>query len=157
MSDCTSPGSGVLCILISDPTSKSALLLFTLLSESKPHPKNFPVIGNLITCSWIIINGGLLVILQSISWGWVINIDFLTIIVKLNNENFILCYCILNYDDNYTFDIYVSSSLLFSHISNQQSVVISVTIISKQPKNDINPHFKFRSTEVLESHDSCYI
>ena len=34
--------------------------------------------------------------------------DFITIFVRLNNESYILCYCILNYDDNRTFNIYVS-------------------------------------------------
>ena len=40
------PGLGVLCILICDLTSESALLLFTLLSVSKPHFEKGPVIGN---------------------------------------------------------------------------------------------------------------
>ena len=80
MSNCTSPGRGALCILIGDLTSKSALLLFTLLSASKPHFKKRPVIVNPIKCKKnkfekrpVIVNtikfkqrthGGLLVILQ---------------------------------------------------------------------------------------------
>ena len=35
--DCPIPGRGILCILIGDLTLKSALLLFTLLSASKPN------------------------------------------------------------------------------------------------------------------------
>ena len=48
VSDCTSPGSGVLYILIDDLTSISDLLLFTLSSASKPHFEKRPVIGNCI-------------------------------------------------------------------------------------------------------------
>ena len=37
-----------------------------------------------------------------------VNINFTTVFGKLNNERCISCYCILNYDDNSTFDLYVS-------------------------------------------------
>ena len=47
---CPSPVRGILCILIGDLTPKSALLLFTLLSASKPYFKKRPIIGNNIEC-----------------------------------------------------------------------------------------------------------
>ena len=46
----SSPRRGILCIMIGDLTLKSALLLFTLVSENKPHLKNLPIIGNHIKC-----------------------------------------------------------------------------------------------------------
>ena len=84
----------------------------------------------------LITHGGLLVIPHSILWGWVININFLTFIVKLNNERWIFFNCIFKYDDNCIFDLYVYSILFFSQISNRRYVVIYVTIILKQRKND---------------------
>ena len=41
-------------------------------------------------------------------------------------------------------------SLLFSHISNQWSAIISVTFLLKQPNNYIKFHFQFWSTSSLE-------
>ena len=51
VSDCPIPGCGALFILIGKLTSKSALLLFTLLIASKTNFKKRPVIGNRIKCS----------------------------------------------------------------------------------------------------------
>ena len=48
VSDCTIPECGTLCILISDLTLKSALLLFTLLRAIQPHFKKSFVIGNCV-------------------------------------------------------------------------------------------------------------
>ena len=49
--NCPRHGYGVLYILIDDLTSKSSMLLFTLLSTSKPHFEKWPVMGNHIKCS----------------------------------------------------------------------------------------------------------
>ena len=76
---------GVGCILVCYLTSKSALLLFTLLSASKPHIRKRPVIGNLIKCSQTI-QKEVLVILKSILRGRVIDIDSTKIFVILNNK-----------------------------------------------------------------------
>ena len=51
VSNCPSPERGALCIFIGELTLKNALLLFTLLSASKPHFKKRPFIGNRIKCS----------------------------------------------------------------------------------------------------------
>ena len=70
------------------------------------------------------IHGGLLVILHLISIGWVIDIDCIAIFVKLNNKTYILCYCILNYDDDRTFDLYVSyMSFIIIFITNLESII----------------------------------
>ena len=97
----------LLCILIGDITSKSALLLFTLLSARKPQFKKHLIIRNCIDFSKMI-HRGLFVIFQSILWGWVNDINYITIFVKLTKERYIFCHCILNYDDNHTYDTYVS-------------------------------------------------
>ena len=54
------------------------------------------------------IHRGLLVILQSILWAWVIAIAFITIFVKWTNERYIFYYFILNNNDNCNYDTYVS-------------------------------------------------
>ena len=75
-----------------------------------------------------------------------INIDVIIVFVILNNEENISFYRILTYDDNCTFDLYVSymsNNILFSQISNQWYVVISFTIIWKQTKNNIKFLFNF--------------
>ena len=48
-----------------------------------------------------------MVIPKSVLIECVVDIDFI-IFVRLNNEIYIFCYFILNYDDNRTFDLFVS-------------------------------------------------
>ena len=79
------------------------------------HFKNIPLLvhpikcmqtGHHFKCSYKI-HRIFLVIHQSILWGWVLDIDRITIVMKLTNERYSLCYCVLNYDENCTFDMYV--------------------------------------------------
>ena len=107
MSGCSSPWRDVLSIFIGDLTSKSALLLFTLLIAIKPRFKNRPFVGNHIKCSYMI-NRVLLISLWSLFWGWVIDIYYITIFVELTNERYIFYYFIRNYDDDCTLNLYVS-------------------------------------------------
>ena len=51
---------------------------------------------------------------------------FITIVVKLNNERYIFCYCILNYDDSHIFDLYVSYMVfMIIVLTNFESVIRS--------------------------------
>ena len=113
MSDLTSPEHGVLGILIGDLISKSALFIV-----------------NPIKCSKTM-QGGLLVFLQWKLREWVIDIDYIIIVVILNKKSHKFCYCILEYDYNIIFDLNVfnmSFIMIFSQISNQPSLFISITI-----------------------------
>ena len=65
LSDCPSPDRGVLCILIDELISKSALLLFTILGASKPQYQKRPVFGNRTQCLETV-HRGILVILHPI-------------------------------------------------------------------------------------------
>ena len=90
------------------------------------------------------------VIIDSLSGKYWFYYKFL----RINNKIYIFWYCILNYDDNCTFDMYVficPLSIFFSQISNQSSVVIYVTIVLKHSKNYMKFHFKFRYTPALEN------
>ena len=116
------------------------------------HFKKRPVIGNCIKFL-LTIHGVLLVILQSMLIGWVIDIRFLIILMRLNKKRYIFYYCILNCGDNHTFDMYVSYLSFinfFLKISNHLYDVISVTILLKQLNNYIKFHFKYRSSSALE-------
>ena len=82
-----------------------------------------------------------------------IGIDFIIIFVRLNNKRHILCYCILNYDDNRIFDLYVYyMSFIIIFTTNFESVILYHFChnFSKHSKNYINFHLKFRSTRALE-------
>ena len=105
VSDCPSPGRGLLYMFIGELTSKLALVLLTLLCASKHHFEDCSGIVNPIKCKQRI-QGWLLVILHSKPRGWVINIDFIKNIVRLNNKRYIFCYCIFNYDKNLLFNLY---------------------------------------------------
>ena len=128
--NCYIPGRDVLCILIGELTSKTTLLLFTLLSESKHQSANLPVIVNRI--KWLqTIQGRSLVILQSKLRGWVININFIPILREWTTKctfyaivywtMMIIVYLICMF-------LICHLSYIFSQILNQWSVVISVTI-----------------------------
>ena len=82
--------------------------LITLSIKSKPQFEKLPVIVNPIKCKQKI-HGGLLFIPKSKSRGWVIYIDFLIILVILNNKRYILWYSIFKYDHNLIFDMFFSS------------------------------------------------
>ena len=137
---------GVFCISIDDLTSKSALVLLTLLSASKPHSKKSPGIFN--PKKWKqTIQEGILVIIQSKARGWVINIDFIIIIVILHNKRYIFCYCIFNYDDNFIFDLFFSyMSFIIIIITNFESVISChfYQTFSKQSNNYIKFSFQYQ-------------
>ena len=75
--------------------------------QVKSNFKNHSIIGNHTKLLWEIHRGRLVIILSELI-GWVIDIYFITIFVRLNNGRYIFCYCTLNYDDNRIFDLYVS-------------------------------------------------
>ena len=63
--------------------------------------------------------------------GWVVDIDFITILLMLNNNRFVFFHFILNCVDNFTFDLYVSYMsfiIFFSQVLNKWYVFISVTL-----------------------------
>ena len=130
--------------------------MFTLLSTRKPQFEKRPVVVNCVKCLQTI-HGGLLVILQSILQGWVIDNFFITTFVKLNNERYILCQYILSYDYNRILDLYVSYIsfiICFSQFLNRWFLVISVIICLKRSNNYIKFHFQFQSTSEFEKHDN---
>ena len=60
-----------------------------------------------------------------------IDIDFIITLMKLYNESYIFCYCILNYIYNLIFDMnvsYMSFIIVYSQNLNHSSHVIYVTI-----------------------------
>ena len=123
VSNFSSPGHGVLYILIGDLTLQFALVKLTLLCASKPHLEKYPGIVNPIKWEQTI-QVGLLVILQSQLRGWVINIDFIITIVRLNNKRYIFWYCIFIYDDIIIFDLYFNFiSFIIIIINNFESVI----------------------------------
>ena len=62
--------------------------------------------------------------IKSTLWEWVPYIVFITIIVNLNNERYILCYYILNYDENHTYNIHVSYIyFIINCFTNLESVI----------------------------------
>ena len=132
---------------------KIALLFFTLLSAIKPHFKNSPVIVYPFKCPLMIHR----VLLVSIQWKlirWVIDIDFITVFVILNHKRYIFCYCILSYNNNCAFDIYVSyMSFIIIFLTNFESVISCHFChnFSDQTKNYINFNFQFQYTPTLEN------
>ena len=102
---------------------------------------------------WKTIHGGLLVISQSKSQGWVIDIYFITIFVILNQKIYIMCYYILNHDDNLIFVMFYikMSCIIFSpQISNQWFLGIFCHNFSKQSNNYMKSDFQYWSTPTLE-------
>ena len=114
VSDCPRPERGVFCILIVDIIFKSALVLLSLLCARNYQYKKGPVIADIITtkqCTedywslsfysknwesdWLIFIL-LLVILQWKLIGWVIDINFIILSVRLNNKSYIFWYCLFN-------------------------------------------------------------
>ena len=158
-SDFPCPGCGILYIFIAGITSKSALLMFTLLSARKLHFRNSLFIDNNIKCSYMI-HRWLSVILQSILWGWLIQIDLITIFLKLTNERYIFCYSILNNNDNCTFDLFVSYMSFIIIVLAIFDPVICCHFCHntlKQSKEDYNSIFNFDLYQLWKIHDYCYI
>ena len=70
---------------------------------------------------------------------------FIIMFVRMNSKRYILCYCILNYDDNLIFDLnvsYMSFTIIF--IPNFKSVISChlCHIFSNQSKNYIKYIFQ---------------
>ena len=85
-----------------------------------------------------------MVILHPKSSGWVIYIDCIITFVILKNKKYIMCYCILNYDDSLTLN------MLFSQISNQWCLDILCHNFFNQSKNYIKLDFQYWYTPKLE-------
>ena len=129
----TCPGRVVIYILIGELTSKSALLLLTLLSVRKPHFKKRPVIVNPIKCKQKI-HGVLLVILHSKRKGWVIDIDFIIICGILNNKRYIFCYFIMNYDENLIFNL-LFLYVIYHHFSQKLRIIALLSFLLQFSKS----------------------
>ena len=139
--------------------------MFIILSAIKHHFEKNPVSGKYIKCTSTI-HVVLVVIIKSIFPGWVIDIYFIIIFVRFNNEGFILCYCILNYDDNHTFYLYVSDMLLLIIIFNCFKSVIcchfwyncfeSVKDLQKVilPNFDQHQHWKIHDSQYMKEVDT---
>ena len=95
MRDFTIPERGVLGILIEDIPLKSPLLLFTLISDSKKLKTR--ILLQRLICSYTVKT-------KRVSDGYC----FITIFVRLNNEQYIYRYYILDYNDNIILDLNVS-------------------------------------------------
>ena len=99
------------------------------------------------------IKGVLLVILQSRSIRWVINIDFISFLWNLMMKG--TFYAIVYW--TMMISIYLiclfliwSQSSVFSQISDQWSVVLCITTSLNQSRNYIRFHFQCLSTSALE-------
>ena len=65
-----------------------------------------------------------MVIIQSKLRGWVIDVDFIIIFVRLNNKRYIFCYFIFKYDYNHILDLYVCYLLfIIIYFANVESVI----------------------------------
>ena len=85
-----------------------------------------------------------MVILQSKLRELVIDIYFTMTFVRLNNNRYIYCYCILKYDDNHKFDLYVSYiSSIIIFLTNFESVISCYFHhnVTEQSKNFIKFNF----------------
>ena len=129
------------------------LVLFNLLIASKNHFKNRPVIVYHIHC--MTLHGGLLVIviLQSKFRGWVIYIYFIIIFLLLNNQRYIVRYCILNYDDNLIFVVfYIKMWCIIVFLANFESVISWYLRHNclKRSTNYTKFDFQYRYTPTME-------
>ena len=153
MSNFRNPEHGFLCIYIVDIISKSALVLFTILSASRNHFQKHPIIFDHIKCKTI--HRGLLVILilQSNFIWLLIDINFMITFLWWGENIDIMWHCPLNYDDNFMsimFIIKCHASLLFSWFPIQWFPGIFFHNCSKQFTNHITFDFQFQSTTTFE-------
>ena len=144
VSNYPSPEHGVLCILIGNITSKSFLLVLTLLSSSKPYFEKSLLILIIFSASKRYAEGYLLLYSQNQEGEWLI------FFARLNSKRYI--------SDFFYWTIFVILYLICFYISciililENSDSVISCNFcynILKQSKNYIRFHFQFWSTLVL--------
>ena len=150
MSNCPRLERGAFCILIIILISKNSLVLLSLLRTINYHYNKGLLKVEFIKCKTIQRRLLLILILQSISLKWVIEIVLIFILVISNNKKYIMCYFSLTHNDIIILDMFcIKLSWNFVYLTNIKSVVswiFVVTIFSKQSKNSIRFNFDRQHT-----------